>query len=73
MLKIYVKQNCPHCEGLLIPEGVDVEKIDIEEYGGFRPSNVPVMQIDGINYEGPHVINSMMNLIQNSINGEYSK
>lgn len=74
MLRIFTRENCPHCEALSIPEGIEVDKINIDkDYGGFRPANVPVMQIDGINYEGPHVINNILSLINNAKNGQYSK
>ena len=70
---MFTKQGCQHCEAVIIPEGIEVLKIDIDNgYGGFRPANVPVIQIDGINYEGPHVINNILQLIKNASNGNYN-
>ena len=74
MLKVYIREGCSLCEQVEIPDGVKVENIDINKgYSGFHPANTPVIQIDGINFEGPMVINSLLKLIKQSSNGEYSK
>ena len=68
MIRIYTRDNCPHCEKVEIPDGIAAEKVDIlsSDYRGFRPPNVPVLQINGLNLEGPHAINTILNLIKDA-------
>ena len=72
MIKIYVKQNCPHCEGVVIPEGVNAVKVDIDNgYDGFVPAQVPIIQVNGINLAGPPSINGFLLSIKKAQDGEY--
>ena len=73
-LNIYTKENCDFCKQLEIPEGVNINLINIEEnYSGFAPANVPVLQYNGLNLEGPPVINSILQLVKSSQDGNYKK
>ena len=72
MIKIYVKENCPHCKGVIIPEGVNAVKIDINrDYEGYIPPQVPCLQINGINLAGPPSINGFLISIKKAQDGEY--
>ncbi len=72
-IQIYVQDNCPFCDEIIIPEGVNVEKIYINRDGfiGFKPGNVPVTQLNGMNFEGPQPINLLLNIIDNA--NDYKK
>ena len=73
MLRIYTRSNCPHCEKVEIPSGILAVKVDINDsdYRGFRPPNVPVLQVNGLNLEGPHAINTVLNLIKQGQDGKH--
>ena len=72
MIRIYVKQGCPHCEAINIPEGVNAVKVDINDgYEGFVPAQVPIIQINGINLAGPPQINGFLHAIKQTQDGEY--
>ncbi len=66
-INIFVQDSCTYCDQLVIPTGVKTEKIytNRDDYKGFAPANVPVMQIEGLNFEGPVVINTLLNIIAN--------
>jgi len=72
-LNIFTKDNCDFCAQVQIPEGINVSKINIDsgEYHGFLPATVPVIQVDGLNFEGPFVINSILKLVKESQDGNY--
>lgn len=71
-LNVFIKENCDFCSQIVIPEGINVESIDIDkDYDGFKPVNVPVLQYNGMNFEGPVVINSILNLVKSSQDGDY--
>lgn len=71
-LNLYIQDNCPHCEALEIPEGLNINKIDINgDYSGFRPDQVPVIQINGLNLVGPHGINSILKTLKQAQDGDY--
>ena len=74
-LRIYTQDNCSHCDAVIIPEGVNAIKINIsaEGYDGFIPANLPVMQFEGMNFEGAHGINALLKLSIDSLNGKYKK
>ncbi len=73
MIKIYVKQSCPHCEGIVIPEGVNAVKIDVNNgYEGFVPPQVPCLQLNGLNIAGGQNINNLLITIKTAQDGGYS-
>ena len=72
MIRIYTKSDCPHCAGLIIPEGVNAVKVDINDgYEGFIPPQVPSLQINGITLAGPPSINGFLTSIKKAQDGEY--
>ena len=62
---IYVQDDCNFCKELEIPVGLDVEKIYInrDDFEGFRPANVPCLQLKTIQLEGPYQINEFLKII----------
>ena len=74
-LKIFTRDNCEFCEQLVIPNGINARiiKVDSENYDGFIPDQVPVLQHGGINLAGPTVINSILSTIKSSQDGNYKK
>lgn len=73
-LNLYTRENCEHCAQVVIPEQVIVNSINLDkDYGGFIPPNVPVMQYDGLSFEGPVVINQMLQLVKNAQDGYYKR
>lgn len=71
-LNIFTRENCDYCAQIKIPEGIEVETINLDgDYSGFIPATVPVLQYDGLNFEGPHVINSLLKLVKKSQDGDY--
>ena len=72
MIRIYVKNGCPHCEGIIIPEGLNVQKVFVDgDYGGFVPPQVPVLQENGISLAGPPSINGFLISLKKAQDGEY--
>ena len=63
---IYVQDNCPYCDELIIPKGLDVTKVYInrDDFEGFRPANVPVLQLKTFQLEGPYQINEFLKLVK---------
>ena len=72
---LYVQDNCDFCNQVEIPEGINVEMIYINRDGfvGFKPGNVPVIQHEGMNFEGPHGINALLQLAKDAQDGKYKK
>ena len=71
-LNIFIKSECDFCKQIIVPEGVDVNMIDIDNgYEGFMPENVPVMQVESISLPGPGVINAALTMIKNAHDGKY--
>ena len=71
-LNIFVQENCPHCEALEIPEGLNINKVDINgDYSGYRPDQVPAMQLGGLNLVGPHGINAILKSLKEAQDGYY--
>lgn len=53
---------------------MNIELINLDEgYSGFAPANVPVLQYAGMNLEGSAVINSILQLVKSSQDGNYKK
>ena len=63
---IYVQDNCPYCDEIEIPKELDITKVYInrDDFEGFRPSNVPVLQAKTFQLEGPAQINEFLKLIK---------
>lgn len=74
-IKIYVRDECDFCKQVEIPEKINVEKVYVnrDDFEGFKPHNVPIMQLAGINIEGPFAINDTLKVIEDASNGEYNK
>lgn len=73
-LNIFIRENCNFCQQLEIPEDLEINVIDLDNgYEGFFPASIPVLQYNGINLEGPQVINSILQLVKESQNGNYKK
>ena len=75
-MKLYTQQGCPHCENIIIPEGVKVEKINVSDgsYTGFVPSNIPILQFNPqFNAEGDFFINEILNQIKLAQDGIYKQ
>lgn len=73
-INIYTKDNCDFCKQLVLPKGLNIKLIDIEKgYKGFTPGQVPVIQYNGMNLEGPHIINTILDLLNNAQNGNFKK
>ena len=71
-LNIFIKSNCDYCKQIVIPDGVDVNLIDIDkDYDGYIPDSVPVMQAEKISLPGPGVINAALTMIKKAHDGEY--
>ena len=46
-MKLYVKKDCPMCAEIVIPEGIKVNKVDVDNgYDGYVPASVPVLQLN---------------------------
>lgn len=72
MIRIYTKKECPWCAQVVIPEGVNATFVDIEEnYKGFVPTQVPIVQLNNLNLAGPEQINGLLNIIKKAQDGEY--
>lgn len=73
MIRIYVKNGCPHCEGILIPEGIKAEKVFVDQadFVGYIPPQVPCLQENGITLAGPPMINGYLLSIKKAQDGEY--
>lgn len=72
-IQIYVQDGCDLCDQIHVPEGINVEKIYInrDDYAGFAPANIPVVQHDNINFEGPVGINILLTLVKQAQDGDY--
>ena len=74
-IKIFTKDNCNFCDQLDIPKKIEttVFNIDSKEYRGFIPEQVPTLQYDGLSFQGPEVINKVLNLVRNAQDDYYKK
>ena len=70
---IYVQENCQFCDELIIPEGITAKKvfIDKDDFVGFRPSQVPVIQTKQLQLQGPYQINEFLNIVKDAKDGKY--
>ena len=66
--KIYVQDNCDFCKEILEFDNLDIEKVYInrDDFDGFRPSTVPVMQTKTFQLEGPYQINEFLQIVSNA-------
>lgn len=65
---IYVQDDCDYCKELVIPENLDVEKVYInrDDFEGFRPQSVPVIQTKTFQLDGPYAINELLKIVSNA-------
>ena len=63
---IYVQDDCDFCKEIIIPEGLEVTKIytNRDDFEGFRPPSVPVLQTKTFQLEGPYQINEFLKLVK---------
>ena len=66
--KIYVQDNCDFCKEIKEFDNLDIEKVYInrDDFDGFRPSTVPVMQTKTFQLEGPYQINEFLQIVSNA-------
>jgi len=66
--KIYVQDECEFCQQLESPEGINIEKIYInrDDFDGFKPPQVPVIQFTTFQLEGPYQINEFFKMIKDA-------
>ena len=71
--KIYVQDKCDFCKELNIPENLDVEQVYInrDDFEGFRPAQVPVMQTTHMQLDGPYQINEFLKIVSDAKDGKY--
>lgn len=74
-IKIFIKDDCNFCDQLDIPKKVKTTTFNIssKEYRGFTPEQVPMLQYEGLSFQGPEVINKVLNLVRNSQDGYYKR
>ncbi len=74
-LKIFTKNNCEFCSQVVLHKEMHttIINIDDEDYRGFKPEQVPVLQYNGVNFTGPPVINEILTLVKNAQDGHYKK
>ena len=75
-MKLYIKKGCSHCENVLIPEGLKLETIDVDDetYTGFKPGNIPVLQFNStFNAEGDFFINEVLKVVKEAQDGIYKQ
>lgn len=74
-IKIFVRDECDFCKQIEIPKKINAEKIYVnrDDFEGFKPNNVPVIQLAGMNIEGAFAINDILKTIENASNGKYNK
>ncbi len=72
---IYIQDECDYCKQIVTPEGLNVNKVYInrDDFDGFKPPQVPVMQVAGVNFEGPYQINDFFKVLTHAIDGKYNK
>jgi hypothetical protein len=75
-MKLYKIKNCEQCAQVEIDESLDIKTvfIDSEDYNGFAPDNVPILQVSpGFNVNGKDYINNFLNTIKSAQDGLYKK
>jgi hypothetical protein len=74
-IKIFTKDDCNFCNQLDIPKKIEttVFNVDSKKYRGFIPEQVPTLQYDGLSFQGPEVINKVLNLVRNAQDDYYKK
>lgn len=72
---IYTKNNCEYCKKVLIPSNLNIELIDVysENYKGFIPHVFPIMQHEGLVFEGIDSINTIIQTAKNAQEGKFKK
>ena len=66
--KVYVQDECEFCQQVELPEGINIEKIYInrDDFEGYKPAQVPVIQFNTFQIEGPYQINEFFKMIKNA-------
>jgi len=74
-IKIFTKDDCNFCDQIDIPKKVQatIFNIDSKKYRGFTPEQVPTLQYEGLSFQGPEVINKVLNLVRNAQDGYYKR
>jgi hypothetical protein len=74
-IKIFTKNDCSFCDQIDIPKKIHTTVINIDEkkYRGFIPEQIPVLQYNGMNFQGPQAINEVLNLVRNAQDDYYKK
>ena len=54
-IKIFTKNDCSFCDQIDIPKKIETTicNIDSKKYRGYIPDQVPTLQCDGLNFQGP--------------------
>ena len=74
-IKIFTKNDCSFCDQIDIPKKIEttIFNVDSKKYRGFIPEQVPTLQYDGLSFQGPEVINKVLNLVRNAQDDYYKK
>lgn len=75
-MKLFKIQNCDSCKAVVIPEGLNIEEIYVDDpsYNGFIPEQLPILQVGpGFNVNGEHFINNTLHLIKEAQDGVFRK
>jgi len=71
-LNVFIKEECPHCEMISIPEELNVKLINIDkDYDGYLPESIPVLQVNKLSIPGPEAINALLETIKQAQNDYY--
>ena len=74
-LKIFIKNDCDFCSQVVLDDNIHttIINIDDKEYRGFKPEQVPTLQYEGLTFQGPEVINKVLNLVRNAQDDYYKR
>ena len=64
--KAYVQKECDYCKQIEEFDNLEKVYIDSDDFDGFRPSNVPVLQTKTFQLDGPWQINEFLNIIKDA-------
>jgi hypothetical protein len=66
--KVYVQDECEFCQQVELPEGINVEKVYInrDDFEGYIPEKIPVLQFKTFQLEGPYQINEFFKMIKDA-------
>ena len=74
-LNLFIKNNCDFCKSIIIPEEIDINIVNVEDddYNGYVPDHVPMLQCNGVSMSTPHMITELLNLIKAGQDGLFKK